>query len=481
MKILRTLTVVAMLATPATASDEALGTVDGHIAEVTADYESLNRLYDYDPAPATLDAAFQAGGVGWARRYAGPWGGWIFVDWDRARRFHRANLRALTDWRRAIAAGRVRAEPALSILAAGMEGHRAVHDALTVWFRDDVENSVERARWLDRMQAAGCCGDAYEAYKRLADQAFADSISGDYLAIGNLRVFPPVPQGDEAVQDMRALAMDSLARRYGTVGTDRARARRIAVEAALLARAFPGEAERAGAADLLELLATFESFSQRPVAALLERAKDAEPEIREAVLADAQERLLERVGVVAPLAAASAVAGREAEDDGRHPLVAFADGARVLARLAQDVTDPMGVSSGPLRAASGLTAAAQLVAAAGGDRPDAREIVATLNNAATALSRDVPLTAAFAAPSGAVGAHLDNVASAFADATAAMDGVAAAIGGDPGGLDRARAAAERLDRTLSPKTLVASMAAGAARAIAENVPFGTELLALFGA
>lgn len=487
MTMMRTLAVVAMLATPAAADEAALERIDGWIDEVNADREYLARLYDYRPAPDTLDAAFVAGGIGWARRYKDAWGGWIFLDWDRARPFHRRNAARLGEWRQAVARGSVEAGPVLAALSAGMEAHRTVHEALTVWFRDDVKNAVERAYWLDRRAEAAaprCCDERYIAFGRLADRAFEDSISGDYRAIGNLVVFPPVPREGEPAytrRELRAGAMSRLGQRIADAADRPGRAVAIAIDAALVLEALPVEGDAPAAPALLDLLATLTGFDRERVAATLAEAAAREGAERTAVLEAAREGLLERVGVTAPLAVASILAGRAAgnEADERDPLAALADDARVLARLADDLTDPTGPSSAALRAASGLTAAAEIVSIAGGERPDAARITATLTHTATALSRGTPVPSAFAAPMGAVGAHVDNVAGAFGDATDAMDAVADAMRGDRAALERAEAAARRLDERLKSGNLLASMAEGAATAIVENVPFGSEILALF--
>ena len=350
---------------------------------------------------------------------------------------------------------------------------RHIDTEVVPWFEDDIGNAVERARWIDRAQEFACCGPnrnsaLYDHYMARANTAFADSISPDYAALGRLALIAPVPTGGDGFADPAATMAgwldDQVSRARRSGGP--AAMRRVAGLAAAALAAWPDGAMAPAAATML-LLHDRLRFADEPVSGLLDRAEALEPgPLRDALLDAAQDALEERIGHLAPLLAADAAEGSEADRaDAVDRLLAE---AKRLAMLRDDFKDALSAPSGLMRSISGLKAASGLLALADGDA-SAKEALGVINDLAGSFPASP--TSPFAVPAGVVAGQLGETRRAWDLASDAITGIGDAIAGDPSGLRRAQDASRALNEVLSPRNFGRAMTGGLLEGVASSLPF----------
>ncbi|MEP3274968.1 MAG: hypothetical protein ABJN26_12995 [Stappiaceae bacterium] len=455
------------------------------IASLRTEIEKRKAAHDGKFGPKnseqTMRAALGSGGVDWATRYAPDWSNWVWVNWSHAKGFYATTQNSLRDWEGAARGGRVDEGKISDIVRQGRQAFLAIDQDMDRWFQNDLDNYVERALYLDKANAIGCCEEAYKHLQKKAKEAFSDSIAPDYKDVADFAVMPPVPQAGQPVSDMRQRAFEvANARAEAAINAgDPVKMHRALQEAERVLRIYPSS-DTENLAQVLALLNEQMRFAQAPVSELLDQASTQPPgDLRNALLAEAHEGLLDRMGYLAPIVAArDALRGDEERASAVTRLLAE---AQRFAQLTDDLENP-GITrwSNPstgLRAVNGFKAAAELLDAAGnGGDPRAKELLKIVNDAAGTFKTPLSPTAAFAVPASIVAAQLDQTRSAWDHASDALDGVADAIGGDPSGLQRSEAAAQRLERALDPEAFAKSMSAGFVDGITQNVPFGRSIL-----
>jgi hypothetical protein len=448
-------------------------------AEVQTLKERMDAKYEYGVAGATMHKALQEAGAVFSLQYSSSWGGWLYVDWSTARGFYSGAANQLDEWSRAIQTRGFDEPRVEGLLAAGMERFRVIDQQIDLWFLDDLKNAGERGYWLDRAQDAGCCGDLYYYYRSLADRAYDDSISPEPHWIAQIVAIPPVPaEGAELVDDRRGQLASIAGQVDAATQSGVAAERRAALSAAVLAASLFPEDQMAEAADVLRLLGERVRYSETPVDALLEQAQDMEPgPLRDAVLKQAEDALLDRIGHLAPLLASASEAGTEAEKAATVSQL-LAEAQR-LVMLRDDLDDPISRPSGLLRAVAGLKAAAGLLDIAERGDAKAKDLLAVVTDLGGSFKLPVAPTAPFAAPAGVVAAQLEQTRAAYDHASDAMNGVAEAIGGDPAGLQKALQSARALQETLNPRALVAKLTDGFVDGLASNLPFVRSIIGWF--
>ena len=466
------LTSVTLLLWATAAAAEITDVVDSYRAEVDEMLASHDAWLHSAAAPSTMLEAMQRGEVVWSQRYAGNWGGWLWVEWSKARQLYAAASHGLLVWQGAVLAGEVGEPEAETALANGMAVLRRINAHIEPWFSDDLDNWVERGLWLDRANAVGCCGEEYQFFHDMADRAFDDSQSPDYRIVGGIAVFPPV-RGDETDPQDAYFASLNAAAESAVASGDPARIRAVLRSARLTLHLWD-DPQIAELEQALHILDDRMRYAAAPVDVLLDRAA-ALPEgpVREAVLDAAEDGLLDRVGHLAPMLAVGALADAVERNSAQTQLI---DSAKRLVQLRDDARNIFDRPSGASRFLSGLNAASQALDMANADDPQARESARIINDTAEAFPVRVSPVAPFSGPMGAVAGQLDQTKRAWDHASDALDGVAAAIGGDPGGLERAQAAARRLEDALDPRAFVTSMTEGFVEGVANNIPFARSII-----
>ncbi|HEV7274899.1 MAG TPA: hypothetical protein VGN80_01275 [Devosiaceae bacterium] len=481
MKIARLLLPLALL-WPSAALADLRQAISDYQAEIDA-LEAVHHAWlDLEPAEATLAAAFAANGIGFSMQYAEPWGGWLYLDWSSARGVYEKARYRLSEWSYTIGSERFDETAVEQMLAEGMETLRRIDGWMEPWFRDDVKNAVERAYWLDRAHDAGCCGALYYHYRdTMAGTAYADSISPDYNLIGRINVFAVVPEEGGNFAEPRTVALDQLAANADTaVQAGDVAAIRALIEHGAQTLSFHASEETAEVRDLLVLLDERMRYEESTIAELLNQAEAMEPgPLREAVLRAAEDGLRDRLGHLAPLLAAGAAAGDDA--DAKWVAARLLAEAQRLAMLRDDLDDPFSAPSGTLRLIGGLKAAAGVLEAAGKGGVTSAEAMALINDLGSTFGTPVAPTAPFAAPAGVVATQLGETRKAYLQASVALTAVGDAISGDPEGVMRAITAANALEETLNPRNLVRKLKRGFIDGVVANVPFARTIVGWLGA
>ncbi len=446
-------------------------------AEIEAMRSAHQASRGREGARADLNAAFDAGGVGWARRYLESWSDWAWLDWRGTLRIFDSAQDRMEAWREAVESGQAEAAQVAPMLARGMDRLRLLNARMPVWFEDDLANWAEQGRWLDRANEVGCCGRLWQLYQDRADAAFANSISPDYALIGRIEVFPAVPESG-GVPALPRPDLSGLERRLADAiaAGDRGAIRSLIRDGEALLWLAEDPALRE-LAQVLRLLRERLEYRDAPIAPLLDEAeKLPEGPLRDALLRQAEDALMDRAGHMAQMLADPGVEPARRESAATWLL----DNARRLAQLSDDARGRFGRASGAARLFSGLSAASRALEAAGGGDVSARELSEIIDG----LGRSFPAVAApvapFSGPMGAVAAEIDMIREGFELASRALDGVGAAIAGDPGGLERARDAARSLEALLSPERFIRNMSSGLVEGVVRNVPFARAVYDWFG-
>ncbi len=434
--------------------------------------------YDRPVAQQLIRDAFTKAGIEESMHHADNWGDQVYLTWTRVEPIYQYALYRLNEWSWASPSERSDAADVSEMMAAGMTLLRGVDREVEGWFADDVANWTERALWLDAAEALGCCGDGYQRYGELANSAFDDSIFPDPHAVGRIEIFAAVPEEGALLGDWRGQRLARLTTliEEAIASGDASEVRR-AMQTARMSLAGVDTAEASTFAELLRILEERMSLQAVSVGDILDQAEALPDGVLRTVMLDmAQDELLARTGHLAPILAAQA--GTEEERDSAATQVL--DGLRRLSMLRDDAIAPLTPASGWARAASGLTAAAQLLDIANRGDATATEFNDITNNLGSAASRlRFAPTAPFAGHAGAIASQLDQVREAWGHAADALDGVAQAIGGDTSGLDRAIAASRLLDESLDPRLMVAEMTDGFIEGIASNIPFARSIIGWF--
>jgi hypothetical protein len=223
---------------------------------------------------------------------------------------------------------------------------------------------------------------------------------------------------------------------------------------------------------LLRVLDERMALQQRSVTEIL-TAVETLPSgaLREYLLADAHDALLEQAAHLAPLLASNAE-----DESNMQALSGLLDSAKRVVSLRDDLKNPLSSTSGLLRFVSALSASVTILDAQERGTIQAREITSIVNDFGTVLGPTVSVTAPYAAPLGAVTGLLNRVAEASRAASVALDGMSSAIKGDLSGMNRTRAAAARIETLLDPRLIVKDMAEGAFEGVISNIPFARSIM-----
>lgn len=449
-------------------------------AEVAKARGAHDARLSYRYAPGTLETAFDAHGVVWAKRYTVSWGqNGLYLAWGDAKSFHNRAERTLRDWDNAVRSGKYDAALVAPLLTEGMRAFRIVDRDMHGWFDEYISEKAESAKLLDLARAASLAGDHDLAryYRELAKHTHDDATRPSFREIGEIVVIPPVPPEGGGLTSPRIWAVDRANRLAQKAIESRSTAdlRRALNEAQRVLRTYPGPQSKE-LATVLQILDERVSYAERPITDLLDQADKMEPgPLRNALLSEAQDRLMDRMGHLAPIIAA----GAETEEDRRAAVSDMLELAKRITMLRDDLDNPISLPSGLLRSINGVKAAADLLDLANSDDPRAKEILDVINDAAGTSPSPVSPTAPFAAPAGAAAAQLGRTRKAWDHASEALQGVREAIGGDPNGLAQARAAAQRLKDALDPRAFVKDMTDGFIDGIVSNLPFARSLIGWF--
>lgn len=475
----RLLLLAILLIWPSFAFGDLLEKIAGYRAEIRELSGRKDALYEYDFAGETMAKALSEAGAVFSLQHAGSWGGWLYLDWSSARNFYVVATERLAGWGRAVESGRFDEVAVDALLAAAMVRLRTIDEHIELWFRDNLKNAGERGYLLDQAHSVGCCSPLYEHYRSLADHAYDDSIGPNLRSIGDIRVIPEPPAEGADLRDERAqeFARASAEVEAATQSGELADMRQAVTGAAMVVSLYPGD-DTAEVADVLRLLDERLRYQSSPVDTLIEQALAQEPgPLRDALLKDAENALLDRIGHLTPLLAAGAEAGTDEER--ASVLSKLLAEAHRLAMLRDDVKDPFSPPSGLLRAVSGLKAAAGILDIADNGDATAKEFVGAVNDLAGSFKLPVSPTAPFAAPAGVVVAQLDQTVIAYGHATDTLSGLTDAIAGDAEALERVLHSAEALEEALSPRTLVAKLTDGFLNGAASNLPFVRTIIGWF--
>jgi hypothetical protein len=454
--------------------------IDELIQTVRDARASLEAQYGSGAVGQTLTEAFAANGIGYSMRFADTWSGGLSAEWLRGVGFYLNAERRLQGWRAAVQYGRAQPGDAMAYLTPAMQQFQTIHGVVAVGLQEVVRVNVGAAHWLDLRARVPCCDGPYAFYTNAAAAVRDQSTAPNWHRIGGLQVIPAVAD-DGTVTPYRMTSERLQAYAESAAGADTPTDRARLTRALLCDLHLSGVPTDAYLSVLLELGANRIEATRVNVSDLLDRAERTEdPDLRAALLHQAQQVLFEQAGVAAPEAVAATLSadGYDAED--LSDLIAT---TQRLARLRDDLVDG-GVLSGLSRGLAGFHAAAELAEAQ--DEPLlANEMRRLVDDFATAVTPTGPrFTALYAAQMGAVTAQLGATRDAFDAAADAMNGVADAIGGDLSGLDRAEAAAARIQRILDPRRIIAAMTEGAISSVSSLIPgarswLGTTINSLF--
>lgn len=465
---------------PSVALADLQQTIRDYKIEIAALEAAHDEWLDRGPAQTALRQAFSENGIGFSMMYVESWGDSFYLNWSAVRRIYTNAEYRLSDWSYTVGSGRFDEAAVEGMLAEGMQVLRHIDAQVDPWFRDDLKNSTERAYWLDRANEAGCCDEPYYYYSDVADRAYADSISPPYWTVGRIQVFAPVPEEGGTLTDPRSQNFARLALQVEAAvqSGDRDAIRGAVGGTAAMFSYYPSQ-DTAELRDVLTLLHERMGFEDASIAELLRQAEAIEDRAaRDAALRTTQYALSERLGHLAPLLAAGAVADGDAAK--ASVLTRLAAEAKRLVMLRDDLENPFSTSaSGLLRAVSGFNAAAGLLDMANTGDVTTSQAMAVINDFGGSLK--VSPTAPFAAPAGAVAAQLGETRAAFDHASEAMTAVGDAIGGDPAALDRALRAAAALEETLDPRNFVRKMKTGFIDGLVSNMPIARSIFEWFKA
>ncbi len=447
-------------------------TVEGLLADVKQLSQAHEARWGYNAAPETLGQAFEAAGIGFSMRYVDSWSGWLWLDWKDATGVFGSTSQRLRDWRGAVNRGQADEAQTEAMLRAGVARLHALNARMQIWFEDDLKNEIERGRWLDLADAVDCCDEPWTYYHTRADQSFDDSISPNYWLIGRIALIPPVPE-DGAVPDLASPNLDALNQSVAeAIAEGDAAAIRGLIRDAEALLHFSDDPRLLELAQILRLTRDRLAYADAPVTDLLDRAQDLEQgSLRDAVLQEAQDALLDRAAHMAEVLAGSEVS-QDQRESARSWILA---NAKRLSQLVDDAQGRFDKSSAASRLFAGLSAASQALDAGERGSITGTQAAQILQDLADSLPAVVSPIAPFSGPMGAVSAQLDSTRSGFELAAQALDGVSDAIGGDESGLERAQTAARQLEDVLNPKRIVKNMTDGFVSGVVNNVPFARSI------
>lgn len=478
MKVVASTSIILFMVMSAHADfSEDVATMRAEVAEARSKYaEHLS----YRSAPDTLDAAFATHGVGWAKRYAVDWGrGGLYLAWDKAKSYYDRADKTLQDWDSAVRRGRYGSDEITPLLNAGMKAFRISDRNMLAWFDEYIAEQVERGKLLDSYHAANTAGNKELAkyYLELSNHTSDDATRPTFLEMGKMVVIRPVPEESGKLTSARDWAVNHtnhLAHLAIESGS-RTDLRCAITEAERVLRNYP-RPQTEELATLLQILNERLCFANRPITDLLDQAeKTLSGPLREALLSEAQDRLMGRMGHLAPILAANAtdqaMRGKAVSD--------MLDLAKRITMLRDDYKNPASLPSGLLRSINGLKSAAGLLDLANSEDPSSQQIVDVINDATGTFPAPVSPTVPFAAPAGAVAAQLDRTREAWDHASGSLEGVADAIRGDAQGLVHAEAAAQKLEDALDPRAFLKDMTDGFINGVVSNLPFARSLIDFF--
>lgn len=454
------------------ASADINATVEELLAEVKALSTAHEARWGYNAAPGTLREAFELNGIGFSMGYVDSWSGWLWLDWKETRGVFDSSTRRLVEWRSAVNHGQADEASTEVMLRVGVARLKALNTRMQFWFEDDLKNEVERGQWLDLAHAVGCCERPWYYYHERADQSFDDSIAPNYSLIGRMALIPTVPQ-DGSVPLLPEPALDGLTQSAADAIAkgDQAAIRGLIRDAEALLH-ISDDPALMELSQVLRLTGDRLAYADAPVTDLLDQAQEMEEgPLRDAVLQNAQDALLDRAAHMAEMLAGSKIDQEERES----ARTWVAANAKRLSQLLDDAQGRFDDPSAASRLFAGLSAASQALDAGARGDITGSETAQILQDIGDALPSAVSPVAPFAGPMGAVAAQLDSTRSGFELAAEALDGVSDAIGGDASGLDRAQVAAQRLEEVLSPKRIVANMTDGFIKGVVNTVPFARSI------
>ncbi len=455
-----------------TATAEINTTVEALLAEVKELSRAHEARWGYSAAPGTLREAFEQGGNGFSMRYIESWSGWLWLDWNETKGVFERTSRGLINWRTAVNHGQADEAATEAMLKAGVARLHRINGQIQVWFEDDLKNEVERGLWIDRANAVGCCGDAWNYYHDRANHAFDDSISPNYSLIGRIALIPAIPE-DGTVPGLRTPDLSGLKDRAveAIAAGDIAAVRGLIRDSEAMLN-FSDDPQLLELAQVLRLTGDRLAFADKPVTDMLDKAHEmADGPLRDALLHDAQDALMDRAAHMAEMLANS----ETSEADRASARSWVLDNAKRLSQLVDDGQLRFDDPSPASRLFAGLGAASQMLDASERGDVTGSEAAQILQDIGDSLPVPVSPVAPFSGPMGAVSAQLDSTRSGFELAAQALDGVSDAIGGDASGLDRAQVAAQKLEEVLSPKRIVANMTDGFVKGVVNNVPFARSI------
>ncbi len=435
-------------------------------AEVRGISSARHDRYSVNPAGEEL---LQLIGQSVSADHASTWGRWMgneYLDYDE---YYASAIRNLDEWASALRFGEVDIATAEAVLPPAMERLRAMDARMERQIAEAYSHVRVRAFHFGTAVRLGSTGPNCVAYHRHMEQA-ARAWARAYASLpSELQYAEPIPpvagyaDAETALREVLPTEPVSLSD-YG---------QRLEVMHLLLEQR--GVTPDDPLLQALQMLATHaegQAHADQAAVLLEELAEAGEGRVDRAL--DAQIALLERAATILPdMVASLAAQDRPLTAEDIRPLYDFAVRAE---QLRADTQNPIALPSNLLRNLSGLRAAMSGLQIAEGDA-DARQYVSVVQDIAQAATGQVPVTAAFALPSGIVAGHLDWQVEGLNAISNTMDAVAEAIrSGDPQAFQRAIALSEDVRRTIHPGRIAQHWLRGAASGWASNLPFGRALL-----
>lgn len=130
-------------------SAEAKRQIQEYLDEINMLWQEKRDTYGAEEAKILMGDAFSRAGVGWAKRYIDSWGGWLYVDWDKAQKFYDRHRYRLETSIRAIYQQGYATPADMQYLAEGMSQWRRIEPDIDRIFSDYVRFQARRAKLLD--------------------------------------------------------------------------------------------------------------------------------------------------------------------------------------------------------------------------------------------------------------------------------------------------------------------------------------------
>ena len=448
--------------------------------EVAAREAALGARFGPNTVEQTLIAAFDRGSVGWASgQYASSWSGWIYLDWDSVDDFYWTADQTLRAWAANWPQTGLEEAEVQALLDTGMAAFRRMDSEITHVFDLRLELTVQSGRIADRARAASLANqrDLYDYYRALGETVYANWPYRPIRSYGDVHVFPPFPAEGQPVTDMSAWAV-ARAEEFAqaAIASGDLNDARRAIQEGRAALAYYQGPDADEIRSILTYMEDRVRYGQQPLDVVFDQLRDLpDGPLRDALLNEAQDGIMDRMGHLISLMGA----GAQTEEERRVTLTDALGLAQQLVMLRDDLNDPISMPSGALRAVNGLRTFTALMDIARDGDADAQQVVSMVNDLAGTSGTIVSPTAPFAIPAAMVSAELQQVKEAWGHGSDAMAGVRDAIAGDPSGVARAEAAGRRLQAALDPRTIGRAMSVEGLKASVANIPIVRSIVGFF--